>query len=96
LFNCDSEEFGSDFHEGRLGLFGVGHAQRIVDSLVNCKALIAIIFHYLHFPIFYKGCSAGNLHFPIGKSAGNARDLRPMIPLLRPMIPVKHMLTIAR
>jgi hypothetical protein len=48
-----------------------GDAQRIDENLVNCKALIAIIFHYLHFPIFYKGCSAGNLEFPNGKSAGN-------------------------
>jgi len=55
-----------------------------------------------HFPIFYKGFSAGNLRFPIGKSAGNAQDLRlvipllrPMTPLLRPMTPVKRKLTIA-
>jgi hypothetical protein len=49
-----------------------------------------------YFSIFYKGSTAGNLHFPIGKSAGNARDLRPMTPLLRPMTPIKRELTIAR
>jgi hypothetical protein len=49
-----------------------------------------------YFSIFYKGSTAGNLHFPIGKSAGNARDLRPMIPILRLVIPVNRMLTIAR
>jgi hypothetical protein len=57
------------------------------DSHKTCK-FTSSFFNYFHFPIFYKGSSAGNLHFPIGKSAGNARDLRPMTPLLRLVTPL--------
>jgi len=52
------------------------------DSLRTCF-FARIFFNYFHFPLFYKASSAGNLEFPIGKSAGNGAKVALNTILLR-------------